>query len=228
MIDEALKPLRLALDHVLESATDPWENIRSTSTEAIKAATSPHLNDVCKFYNISKKVCMVLGKITHAEIICSHIWPAHTLGRGLQSFKLQQEDVNNPRNFLRLHKDIECAFDHKRLYFEYVSGPSPLILRVVLLDPNLHSENIRFNNGATKPFSEIHNQLLSHQFLDDKKPFLRLLSVHAYQAITKARNQNWIPDPSDMTSRIARNLELARLSLEPNHGEVMKAFFNHL
>jgi hypothetical protein len=199
---------------VLELATDPWENIHSTSTQAIEAATSHHQRPVCTFYNISKKVCMVLGEITDPNIICSHIWPACTYGRGLESFNLQQEDINNPRNFLRLHKDIERAFDHKRLYFEYVDGPSPLILSVVLLDPNLQSEIIKFNDGTTTPFSAIHNQLFSHQFTEDKKPFLQLLSLHAHHAITKARSQNWIPDPGGMTSRIARNLDLARLSLE--------------
>jgi hypothetical protein len=73
----------------------------------------------------------------------------------------------------------------------------------------------------TKFFSEIHLQLLSHQFVGDRKPFLRLLSLHADHAITKARSHNWISDPHEMTSRIARNLELPRLSLEPNHGDVL-------
>jgi hypothetical protein len=210
---------------VLETVTDPWENIRSTSTEALKAITGSHLENLLHFYPICKKTCMVLGVIQKADIICSHIWPAHTGGRGLESFNLRQEDVNNPRNFLRLHKDIERAFDHKRLYFEYVSGPSPLIMRVVLLDPQLQSEEIKFNNGTSKPFSSIHNQILSHQFTEDKKPFLRLLSLHAHHAITKAKSQNWIPDPGELTSRISRNLDSARLSLEPDHGDVMKAFF---
>ncbi len=229
-MNQALKPLKLALDYVLESTTDPWENIRSISTEAIKSATALHIDPVCGFYEIDKKTCMVLGPITHAHIICSHIWPAQTFGSGLESFKLKREDVNNPRNFLRLHKDIEHAFDHKRLYFEYVSGPSPLLLRVVLLDPTLFFEEITFSPGSphpTKKFSDIHLQLLSHQFVGDRKPFLRLLSLHAYHAIIKAKSQNWIPDFHDMTSRIARNLELARLSLELSHGDVLEAFYSH-
>lgn len=222
--NRALSATNLALGFILETMTDPWENIRSSTTENIVETTSLHLKDVCSFYNIGENVCMVLGKITHASILCSHILPAHTFDHELEHLKLQREDINNPRNFLRLHRDIERAFDHKRLYFDYVSGPSPLRLCVVLLDPSLRSENLRFEDGTTKSFSDIADQVFSYEFIDDRKPFLQLLSLHATHVRTKARNQGWIPDPGGISSRIARNLELARLSLKPNHGEVMKAF----
>jgi hypothetical protein len=209
--------------------TDPWENIKSTSTDALKTVTVSYLKDICNFYNIQQKYCMVLGDISHCHIICSHIWPSCTYGRGLEAFDLQEDDVNNPRNFLRLHRDIEHAFDHKRLYFVYHSGPSPLILRVVILDPSLHQEEIRFKPGSpypTKTFSEIHERLFSYEFVDDRKPFLRLLSLHAHHAIAKARHLNWITDSNDIVSKNARNVELARLSLEPNYSAVMRAFFD--
>ena len=226
-LDAKLNPMNRALNLVMESVLDPWENIRSIETEAIVAASEPHIDDVCEYYRISKKhYCMLLGKVTHCNIICSHIWPSHTYGRGLTSLDLQVEDVNSPRNFLRLQKDIELAFDHKRLYFEYVGGvaPGPIRLRVVLLDPQIFAENINVNNRKM-PFRDVHEKVLDHQFVDDRMPFLRLLSLHADKALLKARSMNWILDEGDVISRRARNVDLARLSLEPNHREVLDAFF---
>jgi hypothetical protein len=226
-LDTKLQPMNRALNCMLETALDPWENIRSMGTEAIVAATAPHINDVCSFYGVVKKrYCMVLGSVTHSHVICSHIWPCHTHGNGLSSFNLNAEDVNSPRNFLRLHKDIERAFDHKRLYFDYVDGVAsgPIRFRVVLLDPKIFAENINVNNG-TMPFRDVHKKELDYQFVGDKKPFLRLLSLHADRALLKARSMNWIADDGDVISRRARNIDLARLSLEPNHREVLDAFF---
>jgi hypothetical protein len=227
IMDEKLKPMNRALNCMLESALDPWENIRSIGTEVMIAASTPHINDVCTFYGVAKKhYCMVLGSVTHSDIICSHIWPSHTYGNGLSSFDLHAEDVNSPRNFLRLHKDIERAFDHKRLYFEYVDGvsPAPIVLRIVLLDPAVFSENINVNNG-TMPFRDVHEKVLDYPFVGDKKPFLRLLSLHADRALLKARSMNWIADEGDMISKRARNVDLARLSLEPDNRDVLDAFF---
>ena len=227
IMDEKLKPMNRALNCVLESALDPWENIRSIGTEAIIAASTHHIDDVCAFYGVAKKrYCMVLGNVTHSDIICSHIWPSHTNGNWLSSFDLSADDVNSPRNFLRLHKDIERAFDHKRLYFEYDGGgsPDPIVLRTVLLDPEVFSENINVNDG-TMPFRDVHEKELHYQFVGDTKPFLRLLSLHADRALSKARSMNWIADEGDMVSKRARNVDLARLSLEPDNREVLDAFF---
>ena len=95
---------------------------------------------------------MLRGNSTECHIICTHIWPSHTNGKELEEFDLVAIDVHHPRNFLRLQKDIERAFDHKRLYFEYVDGAesNQIRLRVVLLDPEIREENISVNGGSIR------------------------------------------------------------------------------
>jgi hypothetical protein len=227
IMDAKLNPMNLALKLIVQSVLDPWENIRSIATEAILQASAANIDSVCEFYGVAKKhYCMVLGKATHCDIICAHIWPSHTNGKGLEGFGLEAEEVHHPRNFLRLQKDIERAFDHKRLYFEYVDGAESnrIRLRVVLLDPEIGKKNISFN-GKSIPFCDVHDTIFDHTFVNDKKPFLRLISLHADQAVLKAKGMNWISDNSDTISKRARILDLARLSLEPNHRTVLDAFF---
>ncbi|KAJ1442271.1 hypothetical protein B484DRAFT_73894 [Ochromonadaceae sp. CCMP2298] len=104
---------------------------------------------------------MVLGRITHSQITCAHLWPRQTLGRGLEAFELSRLDVNNPRNFLRLHKSIELAFDRKRLTFLPVSVSiiGHLEMKVVILDPKLCNEDLSFNQTTVK-FSTLHEHSL--------------------------------------------------------------------
>lgn len=54
---------------------------------------------------------MVLGEVIHYQIIYAHLWPKHTCGSEPEALELTREDINN---FLRLHRDIEKAFDKKR------------------------------------------------------------------------------------------------------------------
>jgi hypothetical protein len=119
---------------------DPWENIHSESTIAIEAVNTANLPIVSHYYNTPKShYCMVLGKCTHSNIICAHIWPDFTHGKGLSNLGLEEGDINNPRNFLRLHKTIESNFDKKRLTFLPVHSNDKdiIILEVFVLDPSL-------------------------------------------------------------------------------------------
>eukprot|EP00981_Chlorochromonas_danica_P008222 scaffold2066_cov229-Ochromonas_danica.AAC.6 len=78
------------------------------------------------------------GAVSHCQIKCSHIWPKWTKGAGLEVLELSQNEVNNPRNFSRLHATIERAFDKKKLYFERVAiadDPNLIQLKMVILDP---------------------------------------------------------------------------------------------
>jgi hypothetical protein len=220
-------PINRALQCVLEISLDPWENIRSITTENLIKETVPHLQEISEFYVVPKsKYCMVLGPATHCDVICAHIWPACTHGSGLEHLDLQRDDVNNPRNFLRLQRNIEKAFDDKRLYFDFidVKEGGNVCLRVRLLDPTIQSEEILYNN-QTITFSQIEEKYFHHQFVNEKKPFLRLLSLHADKALTKARAMKWIEDEADMTARREKNLALARLSLDEEKQQNLKAFF---
>lgn len=136
---------------------------------------------------------MVFGKATHCDIIyLLHIWPRHTYGGGLFTYDLQPDDVNSPRNFLRLHKDIERAFLNmltNSFIHSFVDEavPGPIRLRVVLLDPEILQRKSINVNEKNIHFGDIHEKLLHFQFLDSKRPFLRLLSSHADKALLKAR-----------------------------------------
>jgi hypothetical protein len=222
---EELKPIKKAMGHILDLTLDPWEQIHSETTERIISATSPHLIPVLKFYNIKKShYCMVLGNVTHCDIICAHIWPSYTLGRGLDTINLTREDVNNPRNFLRLHRSIEKAFDKKRLYFvrDDADDGEVIQLVVVIVDPDLLNDTYEKNNTVCS-FSELQGFKFAHRFTPSAKPYLRLLAIHATKTIEKAQGFGWI-SAGDIPAQRERALRLARLSL--NEVEINTLFLS--
>ena len=112
---------------------------------------------------------------------------------------------------MRLHKSIEHAFDRQRLYFAHHSHDTEgICLCVVLLDPALFETGIAFNKTSVK-FETIHNHVFDRKFIGEKKPFLRLLALHAKFALAHALSRGWISDDGDLVSRKARYLDLARL-----------------
>jgi hypothetical protein len=225
LVRSEIAPLRKGLNAALATMMDPWENIRSIQTDAMKSASAEHVDVVVAFYGTPKQHhCMVLGKATHCDIICAHLWPKHTYGQGLDSYNLKAEDVNSPRNFLRLHKDIERAFDHKRLYFEHTATTGTLNLRVRVVDPDLLRSTFEASERPVT-FASIDNKEFAWSFAADKIPFRRLLAAHALKAIDVARARNWIADDADANARRTRNLELARYSLGEG-STVLSAFFS--
>jgi hypothetical protein len=211
------------LKYVLDLSLDPWELLHSESTVRVVAATSAHLKEVSTFYGTRKQhYCMVLGKSTNCDIICAHIWPRCTQGKGLEVMSLSREDVNHPRNFLRLHRAIEKAFDKKRLYFDHdssVEGSIQLIVRIV--DPSLLTETFEANN-VTYSFADLQDRPFTHHFTPLAKPYLRLIALHASHTIEKAQSFSWVP-AGDIPARRDRLINLARLSLDDDKvGAVFK------
>eukprot|EP01039_Chlorochromonas_danica_P002783 gene2783-3037_t len=144
---------------------------------------------------------MVLGAVSHCQIKCSHIWPKWTKGAGLEVLELSQNEVNNPRNFSRLHATIERAFDKKKLYFE-----------------RLLQETIVKGNNDKIAFSDINGKLFDYVFTHEnpkRKPFMRLLAQHAKRAVSVAVKVGWIEEDSEIEEHHRRVIELARQSLEP-------------
>lgn len=174
---------------------------------------------------------MVLGKVTHCDIICSHLWPQCTAGRGLETLGLKSEDLTNPRNFLRLHTTIEKAFDRKRLTFipadEFVSGVGhPVSLKVVILDPKLNEEPLLYGDTVTT-MGALHNKVFHYKFLPEKTPFLRVIAIHAFRAHQKAMHNLWLDDSALVFERQRKAKELARQSLDKaDPSFVMKRFFD--
>jgi len=50
-----LESIKLSHKFVINAMLDPWENIRSMTSEKVNADNISHKNSVCEYYNISKK-----------------------------------------------------------------------------------------------------------------------------------------------------------------------------
>ena len=228
-----MAPALTAMRLIARSMLDPWENVASEMSEAVRLNEGNHLIPVCDHYNIGnahnrrKKYCMFVGLCHAGEgAMCAHLWPKCTRGRGLETLELNAADVNNPRNFLRLHKSIEKAFDRKRIIFELAEGDPPrgqIWLRGRILDPSLRLETFT-QKGCEIRFSTLDTKRMDYIFTQTRKPFLRILATHACRAIDNARNMNWIEDDPIKNEFVARSRELARLSLDGNEA-VINAFF---
>lgn len=203
-----IAPTKKLLNLVIAELLDPWEKIHSETESTIEAAEQKNLEPVSSFYGIQKKACMLLGRVTHCKIKCAHIWPRWTKGNGLEAFDLNNADVNNPRNFLRLHRAIERAFDRKRLVIapETLGSGGELTLKIVILDPSLHSESLEYNN-ATEPFSTIDNKLFSHVFVPKK-----MQAASQPRCAGHGQSQD-AEDDAEMAATRSRAVEMARRSL---------------
>ena len=112
---KVLKPI----SYLIQANLDPWSDVRShESKRSIVGRTvqeSKQLRkDSCKYYGLKPKFCMVLG-IT-ANVVSAHIWPK-SKSQSLELFNLSPNDVDSPRNILRLAKPIEISFDEGKLSF---------------------------------------------------------------------------------------------------------------
>jgi len=217
--------LQVGVKHVLSFTNDPWEHIHSEQSEVVKENSKKHLKDVSDFYETPQShYCMMLGPFTtHCSIICSHIWPNHTFGQGLELLDLSHTDVHSPRNFLRLHKSIEYAFDHK--YITFIPSDCPpdnapagsICLKMIVLNPKLFDRTS--SEGWFKAsqkhiyFADLHDKNMNYVFVQGKQPFLHILAQHASNSFTSAYGYDWIKDEQDFLSKKERVIDLVRRSL---------------
>ena len=215
VVEKVVGPLKKSLDLIMADILDPWEKIHSETDSVVGANEERNLEPVSKFYCMPlKHRCMVLGACTHAQIISAHIWPKHTYGKGLDAFELSPLDVNNPRNFLRLHNSIEKAFDRKRLTFVPVSVTSngELKMKVIILDPALLNEDVSYNQTIFK-FSTLHDMPFDYVFGPTTTPYTRLLSAHTLRAYSNGKMLGW-PDAENFEADVRPSvIEQARRSL---------------
>ena len=215
VVEKVVGPLKKSLNIIMADLLDPWEKIHSETDSVVGNNEEDNLVPVSDYYSMSRKHrCMVLGLCTHAEIICAHIWPKHTYGKGLDSFELTALDVNNPRNFLRLHKSIEKAFDRKRLTFvpAGVTSNSELMMKVIILDPTLLDEDISYNQTTVK-FNTLHDRPFDYVFRPTFTPYTRLLSAHTYRAYSIGKMLGW-PEADHFEADVRPSvIEQARRSL---------------
>lgn len=184
---ELLEPIKTSLKYVLEIILDPWEQIHSELTDKIKTENAMHLDKVSNFYGTDKKhYCMVLGHVTNCQIICAHILPKFTMGGGLGAMGLHREDIKSPRNFLRLHRSIEKAFNKKRLCSTHNMEGDDIRFVVSILDPSLLQKTDEAD-GSHHFFSSLDKHVFDYKFVPPVKPFVRLILLHAIKTIENAQ-----------------------------------------
>ena len=84
-----------------------WKRISSESTKSESSTARSHL--VFHYGLRDRETCQILGTNT-SHVKNAHIWP-HNNSEALVLVDLQPLDVNDSRNVLRLHEDIEYYLD---------------------------------------------------------------------------------------------------------------------
>lgn len=131
-------------------------------------------------YNPKKRKqypCMLTGQVGDGEkVVAAHIAPAKSKIRILNYIGMTADDINNPRNFLLLAKNVEVCFDRQQLSFV---KENPLSNDLIL--------KIWDSSASTIPIWESSKLLIGKYdgkklLLGDHNPFRRALSYQAYQA----------------------------------------------
>lgn len=137
--------------------------------------------------------CMVLDDFFPRQlVIASHIWKHCTRGEGLDEFGLREDDLSNPRNGILMCKEIEQAFDTKRLCF-LVDRINTSNLVIKVLDPVLVSPTtspLVISGHSLLKFCDIDGHSLQHPA--GNLPFRRILDFHAKRSYQKAINRGWL------------------------------------
>ncbi|CAF3251726.1 unnamed protein product [Rotaria socialis] len=205
---------------LLKSITDPWNDLPSDySTEATRRALR---ESVMNFYNLKRNLCMVLGVINKKSkhVVTAHIYPK-SKSTGLQFLDLQLSDIDNPRNCLRLTKEIERAFDAQNLTIIKKNGE----LKIFLLNNTMSSKRITPVSPHT--FGSIHG--LSLMFNNEKRPFHRLLALHCYSSFNNARlkQQEFLLNDEDLNNVVFYVENLLNISFDSHKRENVTQWLYH-
>lgn len=158
---------------IIERAIDPWDVIaRSQGT----SCSSLPKQVITSFYGIKDNECMICGRCT--DVVNTHIWPKHTHGEHLLTmFGLSNDNLNDPRNYLRLTKSLELAFDNKTITI--IQQNQTLLLFV--LDDALKQQTV---TGTKFTFNDCH--LWPLKFANSNRPFTRILAAHCRNSFIDA------------------------------------------
>ena len=119
---------------------------------------------------------MICGRCD--DVVNAHIWPKHTRSENLLSmFGLSADNLDDPRNYLRLSKSLDVAFDNKAITVIEQNGK--LILYV------LHdSLKQKFVSNTKYTFNDCH--LWPLKFGNSNRPFFRILAAHCRNSFIDA------------------------------------------
>jgi hypothetical protein len=109
LVSSDLNMLHQLVQPMIGRAIDPWD---VTARSPGSSVSSLPKQVIINYYGLRENECMVCGRCN--DVVNAHIWPKHTHGENLLSmFGLATENLNDPRNYLRLAKSLELAFDNK-------------------------------------------------------------------------------------------------------------------
>lgn len=202
----------ILLNLALQGIEVGWEKISSERTSV--ESTTARQNSV-EYYGLTgKKHCQILGAgMTHVQN--AHIWP-HNNMRNLPLVDLEATDIDNAKNVLRLHDDIENKFD--RFHLTFVQSGADFVLE--LLDPNIKDTVIK---DTTLTFGDIHGKKL--ECPSGRKPWKRLLDTHSILAHRHARKNGWL-DEEELTAAESSATELMEFSLDRDAQARIKMLLN--
>ena len=175
---------------------DPWDGLNTSEVSSRNRST--FAKKVVEYYYGDKKAvatCMITGEAGSAArpVVCAHIWPYCSHGKGLEKLGLRHDDVHSASNSLMLLEVIEEAFYAKRVAFEYCCKDDTFLLRVV--DPTLLEGTVygarKFSALEGRPVrlpEEAHGRVVEGRAVF---PFRRLLAWHFSHALQKALDLNW-------------------------------------
>jgi hypothetical protein len=124
-----------------------WEKISENRTSV--ESTTAKTNSI-NFYGLeSRKHCQVLGPGTK-HVKNAHIWP-HNNMENLPLIDLVATDIDNPKNVLRLHSDIEHKFD--KFLLTFVPSGDGFVLEV--LDPSIKSITLKDTTVILKTSTDV-------------------------------------------------------------------------
>ena len=185
-----------------------WEKISENRTSV--ESTTAKENSI-KFYGLENtKHCQILGPLTK-HVMNAHMWP-HNNMENLPLIDLVATDIDNPKNVLRLHSDIEHKFD--RFLLTFVPSGNDFVLEV--LDPSIRNITLK---DTTVTFENINGRLLL--FPSGNRPWRRILGTHSLLAHRKAREKGYLEE-GQFTAAESSAQELMEFSLDKEAHERIK------
>lgn len=203
LLEMAVKNMEVGWDRISENRT---------SRESITAK-----QDSIRFYGLhGTNHCQILGNGTK-HVRNAHIWPYNNKAN-LPLVSLEEGDINNPRNVLRLHKDIEYHFD--RFFLTLVPSGAEYIMKI--LDPNI--VDFRISDTSLTLGDVDGKPLLIPSSQQENRPWRRLLATHSIFAHRKARSNNQLPEDQLTAAEVSAN-EMMDFSLDDEAQARMKLLF---
>mmetsp|Transcript_5381 Transcript_5381/g.8259 ORF Transcript_5381/g.8259 Transcript_5381/m.8259 type:complete len:154 (-) Transcript_5381:1406-1867(-) len=145
----------------------------------------------------------------------THIWP-HNKRDTLVLVDLQPSDIDDPRNALRLHEDIEYYLD--RFHLTLVPSGTDFVLKV--LDSTIQTSKLK---GRSETFGDLDGRKL--RLPSGKIPWQRLLVTHSIQAHQKAREKGWLTE-DQFTQAETTAQDLMEFSVDDGAQDRLKRFLN--